>query len=582
MKLIVSSDDCLKRFPLLCATGVVTLLFALLLAFVTPIFETVDDTCMKAIASGVLICPEPSALLVYSNVAIGWCLKSLYERYPSVQWYAFYELAVQFVSYVTLLWAFLLIAPRRRTIALFSIYLIAMGCHLLVHLSFTTTAFLAIQSGMALLFAQLITGVGSKRAGLGRLFAGGSLIVLGSLVRLQIFNLMALISIPYVISVCMRHQSPRLARQGVITASLVVVAAFGFAAFDRLVLIQTPGWQSFLDLLTQIFRTSDLAKINLLETHAIEAQEILRSVGWSRNDFLVMKSWFLVDEQTFSIDKLQSFGDQWLRLDSSSRVRNVAKLLMALLFILKTNICVSCLLVSFVFSPGGECRISRWGHRLSWGLSWSLMVWLVIAQKLPERVYLPIIAYTAMLSFLLRLFSTAESSCRPSETLMKRHWAGLAIILAFCGASIMNDFVFQARVQRQHRLFSADLNWVASQPNSLFLMMFPFPYECLLPFDDLDELRQVRPVMSGFYIRAPHMTDLSRSYGFTDLLDAIGSETGFRVATDKQGVVMLKQYLREHRQFHLEFKEVYRAKTGFNVYETVPMSAEERPTQHAL
>lgn len=318
MNQIFSLQSGLEKRPFVSALMIVAIAFGGMLLLIIPVFDTSDDMYMKGIVSGTFCVAEASDLMVYSNVLIGRLLKTAYAWSPGFPWYAFYLLSTHFVAYVALLWGFLLIRPNRQTVGYFLMAMIGFGSHLLWHFSFTTTAFLAVQSGIVLLVVQGCTSTREVAVTGTRASCGLFLIALGSMIRWQMFLCVSLLSIPMIASAFLMRPSRKLAVWGTVTVCLTSGLCFALAAYDSAVYRADPNWVEFHRINTYVYWVVDLARPVVWTTHPSEVQEILQKVGWSANDVRMAQAWFLTDREVYTADALREVGSAWLQLQSSS------------------------------------------------------------------------------------------------------------------------------------------------------------------------------------------------------------------------------------------------------------------------
>src|ERR1035438_9003825 len=89
--------------------------------------------------------------LVFSNILIGWTLRFLYGTWAGCNWYFIYLLAVHYAALTAI--AFLVVSRRGGWLfaLLYVGFFLIVETRILLHLQFTTTAFLAGTAGLLLL-----------------------------------------------------------------------------------------------------------------------------------------------------------------------------------------------------------------------------------------------------------------------------------------------------------------------------------------------------------------------------------------------------------------------------------------------
>ncbi len=138
------------RLPLLSAIFVVVALFFVAIVVFCPGYDTNDDPMMSLIVAGKGTCQESDEHMVFTHFLLGWLLKSLYTAAPGIPWYGVYLLAVHTAAHVALVYMLFKQRLGWRWLLVYLTYAATVGLSLLCALQFTTTAFLAVQSGVLL------------------------------------------------------------------------------------------------------------------------------------------------------------------------------------------------------------------------------------------------------------------------------------------------------------------------------------------------------------------------------------------------------------------------------------------------
>src|SRR5262249_17820906 len=149
------------------------------LACFTPAFRSNDDTVMAMIASGTGIATVPDPHLVYIQIDLGRLLPALYRRAPAIPRYGLLQVLAQLAAHAPLLTVLLAVTPRRRALAAYGLFAVAVGLPLLITLQFTTTACVVTSAGLLCLVSSPAAPASApswRRAALGTALA-----VLGSL-----------------------------------------------------------------------------------------------------------------------------------------------------------------------------------------------------------------------------------------------------------------------------------------------------------------------------------------------------------------------------------------------------------------
>ena len=146
------------RRPLLSAIFVVTALLLAAIFIFPPSYDTNDDPMMSLIVAGKGVCQQPDEHLVFTHFFLGRLLKTLYIAAPLIPWYGVYLVAVHAAAHVALVYMLFKQQLGWRWVLVYLAYAAVVGLPLLCALQFTTTAFLAVQSGMLLGWFSFLRG----------------------------------------------------------------------------------------------------------------------------------------------------------------------------------------------------------------------------------------------------------------------------------------------------------------------------------------------------------------------------------------------------------------------------------------
>ena len=163
-KLDVILSNNRRRWAFATVTVAVLLLF---LMCSRPIFlGTGDVNMMKnytGYRTGSLDANHP-----YGHVFIGWLMTTLYGVFPKLPWFSIYNIGVLFISFTTILKAFLSIAKALKksiftTILIFIMLYVTIFIHTLTNITYTINATILAASAISLVFSSLYEQVQSVK-----------------------------------------------------------------------------------------------------------------------------------------------------------------------------------------------------------------------------------------------------------------------------------------------------------------------------------------------------------------------------------------------------------------------------------
>jgi hypothetical protein len=193
-------------------------------------FDVGDDPAMEMLASG-YVTGHPSEYLVFVNVLIGFVLKALYLGIPIVPWYPLLLLATVIfcLAGITRLLLQEDIPDRFCWLSLFGI---VFGTYFLMHLQFTSTAYLLGLLGM-FIFSQRT----SRRS----LVLAVILIVLGSLIRFDSFLLLLITT-----AAATWFLSRRPWMDKAVFFAAILILSWSGRTFDHFYYDQQDDWRTYL------------------------------------------------------------------------------------------------------------------------------------------------------------------------------------------------------------------------------------------------------------------------------------------------------------------------------------------------
>jgi hypothetical protein len=364
------------------AIAVNFILFSLFLAYAVPVYETNDDLIMQTIASG-FYTGHPDGHLVFTNILIGWALRFLYGTWPGCNWYLAYLLVVHFAALTAI--AFLVVSRRGGWLftLLYMGFFMFIEMHILLHLQFTTTAFLAGTAGLLLLVDGLQPDhrVYWPKVIIGIAFAG-----LMCLIREPVALLLAVIAGPFFLERIGLANWRRLFGIGLACAFIFLI----LHGINRWSYQHDPAWAEFSEynrMRGEIHGTS-LAKW---------IPEAAPAVGWSKNDGWMFSQFYFSDPKVYAgVPKMHHFLDR-LKMLAQAEPPFSSRFPANFLFLpglflrdsrdagpvmnLAILNAIWCILVAGAFRR--PCLVTL---LVSYGLDVGLVFYLLATARLPERV----------------------------------------------------------------------------------------------------------------------------------------------------------------------------------------------------
>lgn len=528
------------------AVAINFIVFAFVLGLGHATFEENDDVALMSIVSG-LMTGRPDAHLVFTNALIGLPLAALYRSFGHIEWYSLYLYAVQFIAMTAVSCA--IIRRWSWRIGLASIALIYVGFEArnLLSLQFTTTASLAGSAGLALIW----TGHEEEglRARLTMLSAGVALLVLCALIRFQSFQLILLLSAPWIIAAAVASRPSLVSRRWKVLAAAIGVAmllAFCASAADSAWYKSDPGWARY----TQYNHARAPLHDRPGFVYTPETQHVFESVGWSRNDHEMFMLWFFTDPDIYSLEKLTTLSERFA--GASRAPETILRKVSARLSISWPALLVMLVMLAgpIVLAKPTQRRGAAFRAACGAGVALAAVGALLIWAKLPDRVFNSIVLFV----------SIAALTCagRFSERAFARRGALFLVALLIPavlfllrdlrGLNHMNRLKNAAVVDMMDRLgenFAPDSDAAPSPVFVLWANMFP--YRWLSPLRAGEVFGQIDTIMLGWPTGSPLFEASLARHGVEDLYSDLFERDDLFLFAKVRHIEALLGFISEHK-----------------------------------
>ncbi|MEX0978469.1 MAG: hypothetical protein WDZ48_06440 [Pirellulales bacterium] len=552
-----------------------------------PSYDTCDDVFMTMFASGQGLASAPDEHLVFSNVLIGHLLKRLYTAWPQIPWYGCYLLAVHYAAQVALLYG-ALAADRefpaagnkdgsaatrfRRRFALYLVYFAIVEWVFLNNLQFTTTAFLAAQGGMVLLWHAARCRLRQAAVVL-PLCAAVALLVAAALIRLEGLLMALLVAAPLGILLARRLPLRAVvpsAMAAAIAASLILLAnAYNRAAYE-----QDPRWSGFFAYNQLRCKFNDYR----WTSYTPQTAALFSSVGWTKSDHDMIANWFYDDAAVYSQANLRTVleGHPWktARL-TPAYYREVCRKLLQDRAVWASFLVLPFFLVSV--DPEKPARRAVLSCAL---LAVALIVFLVFNNKLPPmRIYFPLVSFPLLAAIMLppgraaqRLERAGEADVAGGSPRACSRWqpprprVRLVVILLVVGIvmGVYHQCRRSVKVRRDRQTLAAFLA-NGSGGNRVLHVCWEaaLPFELVSPLDNLHAWSRIPLVSLTWTQQTPWHEEIKRRFGITSLVRAICERDDILVVSLPTHREVLAEYVKEHFQADVEFVELFRGNKRF-------------------
>jgi len=560
-----------QQRPLVFSIITVFALAAMYLAVFTPSYQTNDDVWLAMIVAGKGICLAPDEHLIFSNVVLGQGLRGLYTAFPSVPWYGCHLILVQVVSQIAVLYCAILHGYSRRALLLYAAYFAVVGVYFLNNLQFTTTAFLAAQSGAMLCATALLLRVRTQKMSIVRpLVCGVLLLVWGALLRTDGYVLVLVSAITpagIVLGSCaITGSKPNRALfrplVGVLGASLALV--IGLVAYNDDYYQRDPQWQAFYDYNNLRLKFNDYQ----WTYYSPETAAVFDAVGWSENDHAMIANWFFDDAARYGDANLRQVVAGYPWRHGHWRLEYIAGAFRELLRD-KTSWIIALALPAFVFSVRGNRRAVA-AVLASMLVSVLLLGVLAIATKPPpSRVYVPLLAFPLTVALLAAGHSAASAVATGFSTQRKEtqttttYWLGTfhtaapgyratvlvtttLVIVAVC-MGLSRQYRRSVKAVAARNALAQYMQEISPSEDQLYVTWASsFPFEAISPFDNLESFASFRVLSLSWPQATPIAEDMKRAFAIDDLPRALHERPDVRLIAEDALLPLYATYVREH------------------------------------
>jgi|GEM_PF-2536164 len=549
-----------------CAAGIVICLFGLTLLVITPGYDTNDDPYMGLVASGYGTVEGPDEHLMYSNVLLGFMLKQLYTVAPLVPWYGSYLLLTQFVSHCLLLYALLLLKRNFFVVFGYLIFFLGVGTYFLAHLQFTSTAFLIGLAGLSLILVSLIRDTQETHLPWLK-WVGICCLIYASLIRYSSLQMLVLSSLPLLLVMAWQLYRSVNIKPYLLPATLAVCGVLGARYYDKEYYLQDEAWRDFLPYYSVIGALVDSTQIPYFEP----TKPAFDEVGWSNFDYWMLREWVYLDQDKFSLSRLQQFKEK----TDAFNFRKFPQVLHAWIHSAKLTIghpvFLFCLFATIVFNHLNQKR--TWQRSIiRWLLFWVglIMIMLIIYLKLPARVLTCLSALP--LYFTLLLNQTDWKTSDETQTASQGGLFKTAVAILLLGSCFLvwsqkrwSDTLVAKNTSFKQNLTEMMQLW----PDKVFVATWVFPIETFLSYDNQSEIKDFKFLFLNGLQHSPHFKNKLQAYQIQSPLDELLETDRLLLIAPKQMVPPLSNYLKEYYGGNVLLNVKYKGE-GFLVYQLTP------------
>lgn len=491
---------------------------ALALVWYTPHWMGNDDPGMNLLAAGAALAPEPSPFLLFVHPLVGQLLSTLYRCWPSLPWYALFLFAAMLLASTALSWACLAGPGWRTRAALLLAFFLTFVLSAMVVVQFTLVAALCGQAALVWWWLGR-----ERQRGLGWHAALLGLVLLAVAVRAESGQMLCVFAAPLaLVDLWLACSGGGLAawRAWALRTAVPVLAAVAVAVlmtgYRDWFYESSPGWRGFRSYYQLLARFTDYHRGP--PNQALLPQ--LAKCGWSENDYELVRWYFCADREVYSEENLQRLASPGTR--PSLSWPTVTAALAGTWNNPALAPLIGAALVPFFFL-----------RRQGW-----LIAALVLASGAVAFVLVAALGHYCPPHFVQGMLGFAAVSAVALAGPV--NWPYFRWLLGCAGCSLLAYSLYLehgalrkastvARVES--RAYHWHLRALRPQPDQLYVVWGGcLRMEKILPFDSLDDLRNVKAYPLSSLTITPLAEHRLREFGIEDLMAAL---------TDRQDVLLL-------------------------------------------
>jgi hypothetical protein len=493
----------------------------------------------------------------------------LYRLPTSINWLMVFFAGTIFLSTWALLYSFLRSKSfRKADLFVAIIFILAFISYLLMHITCTTAAGMAIVTG---LFLLLFSGMSDEKAKPAMLIPGGLLVILGSLIRIEAVVLPLVVFLP----VWVLHIH-RLLRNRACLAALGAAAVFVLAGviINDAIYVSNPAWNDFrtysnarsqiqdTPLLSNILLSSDPAKLD--------------PIHWSKNDVEMLKIWFFPDQNIYSLENFQFLISEFPNTQQSILITWNS----FIAFMKSTYIFPYLLLMLSTFLLLISAQPKKM-HIVSISISslgvMGIFLYMEWSMKLVDRVILPAMIAISLVNLLFWCLDHQSSHqleipqvSKDVPSIMK--FITAVLIISSIVVIYVQDFSLSSLNTTRDNIYLktiSDINVLMRKgdvPQNALFLGIGIPIEWSNPF--LLNLPSFHYIFMDWITNSPVFEETMKKNEIQSLINALYQRNNVFMFANSEQIPAIEQYILQHNNVQVTEKIIYTYTDPTGVYGT--------------
>lgn len=521
-------------------------------AILTPFYETNDDVGLSMIVAGQGFASRPDEHVLFSHIFIGQALRALYDANSHFPWYGAYLYFCHFASVTAISTVLLGKYGTKAGLLISAMLCCALEIYTLSNLQFTTTSFMLAAAG-GLCAAEWVQ---SKKGGYGvSFYAALLLLVASSMVRFQMFGLsFLLIGAFLLLNICSENEKVKQLKRVLIFLGISGLLSYALVQINNNYYATDQGWQNFY----RNSANSGLIRDYNRPLNTDQSMAAMHKVGWSLNDVNALLQCLNCDEQLFSAEKIEYVA---ANLPAYRSDLSASSILQTLLSCLENPVIWPCLfaIVTFFVFRRKQVPIVYFVSLL--GIAIGAAVLLIVAMKLPARIYFCIAAYLALV-FSFNINASHFKLLKPiSVAAYVKNSTLLLLLIVLPFLAFAANWKRTCMLEEKNAHLQAMLSRLKPQKDQLFIVLASaFPYEAIKPFDDLStHFTNFNLLSLSCQNGTPIFRQRLKEFGIVDPYRALIERRSqiFLVLSQTHSTAVLDEYYSEHYGLKVNYENFF-------------------------
>lgn len=503
-----------------------------------PSFETPDDFHMMYTASGFRT-GTPSEYLVFTNIIIGKALKFMYNSFSGINWYSIYLYLTHFLAMTVLISCFLIHKFRWTNFLKFLILFLAFELPLLMKLQFTSSAFVIGMSGIVLLITTL-----KEKRNIWFLSASIILFVISGLIRPQVFLLILLLTLPFMILKFRESKTSQI----LVFLGFSLILFFASVQYNNNYYSAQETWKAYQEYNTVRGKLHGYPNLRYDSKNA----PVYGRVGWSKNDYEMFKTWFFYDQTVYSKKNLVFILSN---TKNQRTIKEISKVFSTSVYpyIGLVLIGILCILLSLIC----ENSFPRIPILIIFLVTFIVFLYLVYSARLPFRIFGPLVFFVSAISLL------SIKSFYIKRKIVNNIIVSISLLII--SLLLINQISILRTWNNMNKtntiVLKETLKVIPSGRDKLYITWWPgnsLKWQFTYPFSNLDEYQNLIFLNYACLVSSPLNEEIKMRFGINNVFTSFYEKDNvFMILNDDRLYQnMFKQYLLEHYGQKVRFQTV--------------------------